>query len=145
MSGSPYELRFGVEAMDLDRVHGWLTTAYWSPAVTRELVVRAANGASLVVGAFLGDDQTGYMRVVSDRATFAWICDVFVDPDHRGKGIASMMIQAALDDPGHQGLRRWVLATADAHAVYAKLGFEPLPFPDRWMIIRAPHAQPVDI
>jgi GNAT superfamily N-acetyltransferase len=109
--------------LDLDRVHGWLRDAYWSPGVRRDIVERAfAN--SLSVGAY-GDDggQLGVARVVTDQATFAWLCDVFVDPGARGRGIARAMVQTMLDDPRLQTLRRWCLATRDAHDVYAPLGF----------------------
>lgn len=155
--------------LDLGTVHAWLKGSYWSPGVSREVVERAAAGASLVLGAYYDSRQTdgeandvpvhdstrsavmgpvtrhsslithlqvGYLRVVSDKATFAWICDVFVHPEHRGKGIAKALVRRALEDPGHQGLRRWVLATKDAHAIYAACGFEPLPEPERWLVAR---------
>lgn len=129
-----YEIDDSLERVDFERVHGWLATAYWSPDVPRARVERAARHSSLVVGAYVGDTQTGYMRVVSDRATFAWICDVWVDESHRGKGIARAMVGFALQHPEHQSLRRWVLATRDAHGVYAECGFEPLVAADRWMV-----------
>ena len=78
--------------------------------------------------------QVGYMRVISDKATFAWICDVFVAEAHRGQKIAGAMVRFAQAHPDHKGLRRWVLATRDAHPVYAGVGFTPLPEPARWMI-----------
>ena len=74
------------------------------------------------------------MRVISDRTTFAWLADVYVDAPHRGKGIGKAMVRYALDHSEHQGLRRWVLATKDAHGVYEECGFEPIPNPERWMI-----------
>jgi GNAT superfamily N-acetyltransferase len=136
-----YEIDDDAARLDFARLHDWLTTSYWSPGISRDRVQRAAAGSSLVVGAYLDDSQIGYLRVVSDRATFAWIADVFVDPDHRGKGIASAMIRLALEHPQHQNLRRWVLATRDAHEVYAKCGFEPLPNPQRFMILKPPGGQ----
>lgn len=131
-----YELDDDPQRLDLCRVHAWLTSSYWSPGVTRDVVERAAKGSSLVVGAYLDGEQVGYLRVVSDKATFAWIADVWVDEPHRGNGLARAMVKFALDDPQHQGLRRWVLATRDAHDIYAACGFEPLPEPQRWMIRR---------
>jgi GNAT superfamily N-acetyltransferase len=119
-------------------VHQWLTNSYWSPGVSRDRVERAAAGSSLVVTAYLQATQVGYLRVVSDRATFAWIADVFVDPAHRGKGIATAMLRFALEHPAHQNLRRWILATRDAHDVYASIGFVPLPNPERFMILKPP-------
>jgi GNAT superfamily N-acetyltransferase len=130
------ELREGADAVDFDRVHGWLTETYWSPGIDREKVVRAAEGASLVVNAYLGETQVGYLRVVSDRATFAWVCDVFVAEEARGQGLAKRMVRHALAHPLHQGLRRWMLATADAHGVYQECGFLPMAQPERYMEFR---------
>lgn len=127
-------IRLGWEATNFERVHSWLEATYWSPGIAREKVERAAHGSSLVVNAFSGDEQVGYLRVISDRASFAWIADVFVDPRARGHGVATLMLKAAMGDPQHQGLRRWVLATKDAHALYASVGFQALPEPERWMI-----------
>jgi GNAT superfamily N-acetyltransferase len=128
------ELREGVDAIDFDRVHAWLASTYWSPGVDRDLVERAARGASLVVSAYDGETQVGYLRVVSDRATFAWVCDVFVAPEARGMGLAKRMVRHALSHPDHQGLRRWMLATADAHGVYRECGFDALEQPERFMV-----------
>jgi GNAT superfamily N-acetyltransferase len=109
--------------LDLDRVYGWLHDAYWSSGVRRDIVERAfAN--SLSVGAYANDGaQLGVARAVTDQATFAWLCDVFVDPAARGRGIARAMVQSLLADPRLQTLRRWCLATRDAHGVYAPFGF----------------------
>ncbi|HEX5323398.1 MAG TPA: GNAT family N-acetyltransferase [Capsulimonadaceae bacterium] len=130
-----YELSTDLKRIDFECVHGWLAGSYWSPGIAREKVERAAKGSSLVIGIYLREtgQQVAYGRVVSDRATFAWIADIFVDPDHRGKGLAKRMVRYALSHPEHQGLRRWVLATKDAHDIYAACGFEPLPTPERWM------------
>jgi GNAT superfamily N-acetyltransferase len=125
-----------IDRLDFARIHAWLTTSYWSPGIPRDLVERAARGSALVVGAYLNDEQAGYLRVISDRATFAWVADVFVDEAHRGKGLAKAMLRFCLDHADYQGLRRWVLATKDAHDVYASLGFTPLPEPQRWMIYK---------
>jgi GNAT superfamily N-acetyltransferase len=127
--------------LDLDRVHGWLSGSYWSPGVRGEIVERGfAN--SLSIGAYAADGrQLAVARVVTDQATFAWLCDVFVDPDARGRGIARAMVGALIDDPRLATLRRWCLATRDAHDVYAPLGFaavdagvwmEHKPNPARW-------------
>jgi GNAT superfamily N-acetyltransferase len=129
-----YCIREGIEAVDFDRVHAWLTGSYWSPGIGIEKVRRAAAGSALVIGAFLDSEQVGYCRIISDKATFAWVCDVFVDDRHRGFGIAKQMLRYAQAHAELQGLRRWVLATKDAHEVYAACGFEPLWEPDRWMI-----------
>ena len=127
------ELDTDLSRVQFDRVHRWLETCYWSPNVAMETVLRAASNSSLVIGAYHNGLQVGYMRVVSDRATFAWVCDVFVDDAFRKQGIAKEMVRLALSDPDHQGLRRWVLATRDAHDIYSECGFVPLPMPERWM------------
>jgi GNAT superfamily N-acetyltransferase len=124
----------GLDVVDFERVHGWLTNSYWSPGISLEKVRRAAEGTALVVSAHVGDEQVGYMRVISDKATFAWIADAYVTEEHRGKGIAKRMLQYAQTHPEMQGLRRWVLATKDAHRVYESCGFGPLWEPHRWMI-----------
>lgn len=116
------------------KVHSWLSGSYWSPGVSLEKVKTAAENSSLVLGVYHGREQVGYCRVVSDKATFAWICDVWIDENHRKKGLAKAMIRRALDDPEHRQLRRWILATRDAHPIYAECGFKPLPNPERWMI-----------
>lgn len=128
------EISDDLSRVDFDRVHSWLTTSYWSPGIEREKVERAARGSSLVVGAYDGEFQVGYLRIVSDRATFAWVCDVYVAETHRKQGIAKAMLRNALAHPDHQGLRRWLLATRDAHPIYAECGFVPLPEPQRWMV-----------
>jgi GNAT superfamily N-acetyltransferase len=126
--------------IQLDVVHGWLRTCYWSPGIRRDIVERAfAN--SLVAGAYIDGGQIGVARVVTDRATFAWLCDVFVDESARGRGIATAMIAALIEEPSLQTLRRWCLATRDAHDVYRRFGFQAvdariwmqyLPDPARW-------------
>lgn len=131
-----YEIDDSFDRIDFDRVHGWLASSYWSPGIAREKVERAAKYSSIVVGAYLNGEQAGYLRVVSDRATFAWIADVWVDEAHRGKGIARAMVRFALEHPEHQGFRRWVLATKDANGVYAGCGFVQIDNPERWMIYR---------
>jgi GNAT superfamily N-acetyltransferase len=126
--------------VQLDVVYPWLRTSYWSPNVRREIVERAfAN--SLVAGAYAGDEQLGIARVVSDRATFAWLCDVFVAEHARGKGIARALVRTLMELPELATVRRWSLGTRDAHEVYRPLGFGPvdpqimmqyLPDPARW-------------
>lgn len=128
------EIRLGAEHTDFELVHSWLTNSYWSPGVARDRVERAAEHSSMVINAYLNGQQIGYCRVVSDRTTFAYLCDVFVDEVARGKGVAQAMVKFAMEDGEHQNLRRWMLATADAHTLYEKFGFELIPNPERWMI-----------
>lgn len=118
--------------LDLARVHGWLTTSYWSPGVARETVERAvANSHAL--GAYRNDEQVGFARMITDHATFAWLADVWVDQSVRGQGIGRAMVGWFLGRPDYAGLRRIGLVTADAHGVYAALGFHPLLRPERYM------------
>lgn len=118
--------------LDVTRVHAWLASSYWSPGVARETVERAI-AHSHCLGAYAGDTQIGYARMVTDRTTFAWLADVWVDAPARGQGLGRRMVQWFLDHPDYQGLRRIALATADAHGVYAGLGFRPLSRPERYM------------
>jgi GNAT superfamily N-acetyltransferase len=127
-----FTLSFDPEALDLDVIHGFLTESYWSPGIPRDTVARAVAG-SLCVGAYDAGRQVGFARLVTDRATFAWLADVFVLPEARGQGIARAMVQALMDHPEMQGLRRWLLATLDAHGVYAALGWTPLAHGERFL------------
>lgn len=128
------DIRIGPEHTDFELIHQWLSGSYWSPGIARDRVERAAEHSSMVVNAYIDGRQVGYCRVVSDRTTFAYLCDVFVGEQARGKGVAQAMVKFAMDDSEHQNLRRWMLATADAHTLYEKFGFELIPNPDRWMI-----------
>jgi GNAT superfamily N-acetyltransferase len=119
--------------MDLDVVHGWLATAYWSEGIPREVVARAMAG-SLCFGVFRGREQVAFARVITDRATFAYLADVFVLEAWRGRGLSKRLMDGIVAHPDLQGLRRWVLVTRDAHGLYAKYGFTPLPNPERWML-----------
>ena len=134
-SRDDYVTSADLSEMDLDLVHHWLSTdAYWALDRTRDNVERAARH-SLNFGAFTADRrQVAYARVVTDHANFAWLCDVYVDPAHRGRGVGRLLLAAVVDHLEPMGLRRMLLATKDAHGVYARFGFEPLPRPDDWMI-----------
>lgn len=133
-----YEISADSGRVDVDAVHRWLSQeSYWAVGRAREVTERAIAG-SICVGAYDGAGaQAGFARVVSDRATFAWLCDVFVFAEHRGRGLARAMVAAAMDLPELATVRQWILATADAHGVYAPLGFEPIR-DDRWMVRRRP-------
>lgn len=135
----PYTLTTEHARMDLPAIHNFLSTqAYWSPGVPFEVVQRALHN-SLPFGIFLeqgGDPyarQVGYARVVSDLATFAYLADVFILPEQRGQGLSKWLLSCILAHPDLQGLRRWMLATRDAHGLYAQFGFNPLAMPERWM------------
>lgn len=123
--------------LDFDVIHDALTRAYWSPGVPRAVVEAAAAG-SLPFGLYDGPDQVGYARVVTDRATFAYLADVFVLESHRGRGLGAWLTRQILDHPDLQGLRRWLLTTQDAHGLYERAGFVRAPFPERFMVIDRP-------
>ncbi|PWI19673.1 GNAT family N-acetyltransferase [Streptomyces sp. Act143] len=130
-----YELSTDPGRLDAERVHRWLSTdAYWAIGRSREKQDRAIAG-SLNFGVYdtASGEQVAYARVITDRATFAWLCDVYVDPSVRGKGIGTSLVEAVREHLRDYGLRRVLLATHDAHGVYEKAGFAPLAQPDRWM------------
>ena len=123
--------------LDVDAIHEFLTTTYWSPGISRDVVARAIAG-SVCIGAFDGEAQVGFARLVTDRATFAYLADVYVLEPYRGGGLARRMHDALFDHAQVQGLRRMMLATRDAHELYAKYGFTPLGAPDRFMELHRP-------
>ena len=126
------ELSDDFARLDLARVHGWLTASYWSPGIGRDLVERAARG-SHILGAYRGGEQVGYARLISDRATFAWLADVWVDEAMRGQGLGRRMVRWFLDHPDYRGVRRFALVTLDAHGVYAAEGFHAPIRPQNYM------------
>ena len=136
---NPYDIRTDPEAMDLDAIHAVLSASYWSPGIPKATVARAIAN-SLCFGAFHDGRQVGFARVVTDRATFAYLCDVYVLEAHRGRGLGHRLVQAVRVHPELQGLRRVMLATRDAHGLYAGHGFGPLAAPDRFMEIHDPDA-----
>jgi GNAT superfamily N-acetyltransferase len=132
-----YEMSTDAGRLDAARVHRWLSTdAYWAMGRTREKQDRAMAG-SLNFGVYeaASGEQVAYARVVTDHTTFAWLCDVYVDRAVRGKGFGSALVAAVRDHLEPCGLRRILLATADAHGVYEKIGFSALEDPSRWMAL----------
>ncbi|MCK8457789.1 GNAT family N-acetyltransferase [Sphingomonas faeni] len=123
--------------LQVDRIHGWLASSYWSPGIERDLVERAIAG-SHCLGAYQDGAQVGFARMITDHATFAWLADVWVEESVRGQGLGRRMVGWFLDHPSFAGLRRIGLVTADAHGVYADLGFHPLVRADRYMERLAP-------
>jgi GNAT superfamily N-acetyltransferase len=140
-----YLLSTDAARLDLHRVHHWLSTdAYWALGRDHETVARAFAG-SLGFGVYRpGDDrQVAVARVVTDGVTFGWLCDVYVDPAERGRGLGTWLAGAVRDHLATLGVRRIVLATIDAHGVYAKVGFTPVQA-ERWMELdtrESPHQQ----
>ena len=122
--------------LDLDVIHGFLAACYWSPGINRDRLQRAINH-SLVYGVYDQSGplprQVGFARVISDHATFAYLCDVFILESHRGRGLSAQLMEFIIADPALHGLRRFCLFTRDAHGLYAKYGFQPHPDPTRYM------------
>jgi GNAT superfamily N-acetyltransferase len=137
--GDPYEAHHGDyllstdrARLDLDWLHEALSTAYWATGIPRDVMERSIEH-SAPFGLYLGERQVGFTRAVTDSATFGFITDVYVDPEHRGKGLAKFMVERVLRYPAFQSFRRWCLLTRDAHGLYRQLGFTDLRSPDRWM------------
>jgi len=121
------------QRLDVEFIHRFLSTnAYWAPGRSFETVKRSIEN-SLNFGLYKADKQIGFARVVTDYATFAWLADVFVVPEHRGEGLGKWLIESITSVQELGGLRRWLLATRDAHDLYRQFGFTNLSEPDRWM------------
>ncbi|MBY0114345.1 MAG: GNAT family N-acetyltransferase [Phycisphaerales bacterium] len=130
--------------LDRDAIHAFLSTCYWSPGIARECVDRAIEH-SLCWGVYdtstprEGRDgvfaQVGFARVVTDRASFAYLCDVFVLESHRGAGLGKLLMKAIMAEPAIRGIRCFALKTRDAHGLYKQFGFAPMPDPTRYMEI----------
>jgi N-acetylglutamate synthase-like GNAT family acetyltransferase len=123
--------------LQIDRVHVWLASSYWSPGIARELVERAIAG-SHCLGAYQGNEQVGFARMITDHATFAWLADVWIEESVRGQGLGRRMVTWFVEHPQFAGIRRIALVTADAHGVYKGVGFQPLIRPERYMERLAP-------
>ena len=128
-----YRLTTDPGARDLDAIHRFLADAYWAIGRPTEVIDRSLEG-SLVFSLLHEGRQVGMARVVTDRATFAWLCDVYVEPAHRGHGIGAWMIEQVLAHPDVAGLRTWLLGTTYSHSLFARFGFTPLADPSRFMI-----------
>jgi GNAT superfamily N-acetyltransferase len=135
----PYEITFDKSRMSVNAAHAFLSGAYWSPGVPLAVVQKAFDN-SLCIAALAGGEQVGFVRVVTDKATFAYLADVYVLQAHRGKGLATRMVEAIQQHPELQGLRRFMLAKSDAHDLYAKFGFTLLSEPGRFMELHNPDA-----
>lgn len=122
--GGPYEISSEQGRLDVDAIHAYLTRSYWSPGIPRDIVERAARN-SLCFGGYLRATgaQVAFTRVVTDYATFAYLCDVYVLEEHQGRGLGKAMMRAAVAHPALSGARRVMLATRDAHGLYRQHGF----------------------
>ena len=122
------------ERLDRAAVHAFLSGSYWAKGIPREVVDRSIEGA-LCFGVYAGGGQVGFARVITDRATFAYLADVFVLESHRGRGLAEWLMEAVMAHPDLQKLRRWILMTRDANGLYRKFGFREIADPGRCMEI----------
>ena len=123
--------------LDLDAIHSSLATSYWAEGIPREILERALRG-SLCFGLYEGERQVGLARVITDAATFAYLCDVYVLPEMRGRGLGKWLIECVMEHPDLQGLRRFSLVTRDAHELYRPFGFTEIQSPERHMEIARP-------
>ena len=118
--------------LDRETIHGFLAKSYWARGIPREIVDRSIEG-SLCFGLYDGDRLVGFARVITDRATFGYLADVFVLESHRGRGLATWFMESVMSHPDLRGIRRWMLVTRDAHGLYRKVGFTDLSAPERIM------------
>jgi GNAT superfamily N-acetyltransferase len=132
-----FEISTDVARLDIDLIHGFLSTSYWARGRRRTVIERAIHN-SLCFGVYLDRRQVAFARVVTDRAVFAYLMDVFVLPEYRGRGISKTLLRTILDHPDLQNLRVFLLVTRDAHGLYEKFGFRPLAQPDHVMELRDP-------
>jgi GNAT superfamily N-acetyltransferase len=124
--------------LDVELIHRFLSeSSYWAQGRPREVVERSIEH-SLAFGIYLGEQQVGFARVITDYATFAWIADVFIVEEFRGQGLGQWISEVMIAHPDLQGFRRWVLATKDAHELYRRVGFHELQRVERWMERRGP-------
>jgi GNAT superfamily N-acetyltransferase len=134
-----YELSTDASRLDIDAIHAFLRRSYWSPNIPRATVERAARN-SLCIGAYAPatGEQVGFARVVTDHATFAYVCDVYVIEGHRGRGLAKAMMRTIMTQPSVSAARRVMLATRDAHGLYRQFGFDDAPRDSNLMQIVRP-------
>ena len=118
--------------LDVDVIHGFLTNSYWAAGIPRAVVERSIEH-SLPFGVYHGTRQVGFARVITDYTTFAYIGDVFVIEEYRGRSLSKWLMEVVVKHPDLQGLRRWLLLTRDAHGLYKKVGFTPSRMPERLM------------
>jgi GNAT superfamily N-acetyltransferase len=134
-----FELSTDREKMDLEFIHGFLSReAYWCRDIPFDTVKRSVDN-SLNFGIFhSGHGQIGFARVITDYATIAYLGDVFILPEYRGRGLSKWMMEQVMTHPGLQGLRRWILLTADAHGLYRQFGWQPAARPELYMEMHDP-------
>jgi GNAT superfamily N-acetyltransferase len=134
-----FEINTDKGRIDFETVHGYLSrSSYWAIGVPAEIVRRSIEN-SLVFGIYKGSRQVGFARVITDYATFAYLADVFVLEEFRGHGLGKWLVDVIIAHPDLQGLRRWMLATKDAHELYKRVGFTEIKSPEKFMEITRPY------
>jgi len=134
-----YQISTDKTQLDFDTIYGYLANeSYWAKGMKPEKMKTAIDN-SLCFGVYKNGLQAGFARVITDRATFAYLCDVFILPQHKGIGLSKWLLQTILAHPELQGLRRWSLATADAQGLYSQFGFTQVNNPENWMQIFTPY------
>ncbi|MFN7938482.1 MAG: GNAT family N-acetyltransferase [Bryobacteraceae bacterium] len=123
--------------LHLDTIHSFLSSTYWAEGIPKETVAKCLRN-SVAFGVYDGRRQVGIARAVTDLTTFAYLADVFVDEDYRGRGVAKWLMECVMAHPSLQGFRRWTLVTRDAQSLYQKYGFQVVERPERWMEITRP-------
>lgn len=137
-SNGEYIVSSDREKLDLPLVHKYLSTqAYWCLNIPFAILKRSVEN-SLCFGVYHGDRQVGFARIISDYATIAYLGDVFIIPEHRGKGLSKRLMETIMAHPDLQGLRRWILLTGDAHGLYRQFGWKPVANPDLYMELANP-------
>jgi GNAT superfamily N-acetyltransferase len=138
-----FEISTDAARLDVPAVHSFLTASYWAKGIPLPVVERSVRN-SICFGIYRGHEQVGFARVITDRATFAYLADVYVVAGFRGRGLAKWLMRCILTHPDLQGLRRWSLVTRDAHQLYQAFGFQPLQAPERWMEMHDPQVYAKD-
>jgi GNAT superfamily N-acetyltransferase len=123
--------------MDIDIIHGYLSRSYWAQGLPRAIVQKCMEG-SLCFAVLHGSQQVGFARVITDKATFGYLADVFILEEYRGKGLSKWLMEIIFGHPELQNFRRFLLSTRDAHGLYRQYGFKELVAPENWMQIHNP-------
>lgn len=128
--------------LNIDAIYNYLNDdSYWAQGISRERFEKSIAN-SMCFGVYQQNNQVGFARVITDNATFAYLCDVFILPAFRKKGLSKWLVQTIVNHPELKGLRRWSLATADAQGLYSQFGFTQITRPERWMEIFTPYITP---
>jgi GNAT superfamily N-acetyltransferase len=139
MSNNRFSISTDKSKLDLAVIHEFLRSSYWSENIPKSIVEKSVKN-SLCFGAYEGEKQVGFARVITDYATFAYLGDVFILEAYRGQGLGKLLIQSILEHPELQGLRKWLLVTKDAHGLYRQFGFQDLARPEGYLEIVNPNS-----